>query len=366
MFLSTALFALAHLGYGQPFMLIGVTLLSLLYAELMRRRGSIWAPVAAHAIFDLVQLLVVVPLVAWRLEHLDATGPVASLVRRGVRSLSDENAMLDCRAGEAVSRPECQFHLALGSRFENIELVQVVLDESLRRLACDDDTRYWVGIAVREAVANAIKHGNHQDPNKKVEIDLRVEGEDLVVSVLDEGNGFDPGRVADPLKPENLLKPDGRGIFYMGKFMDGVEYRFRDGGGTEVTLRKRITSGVEVPEAEYGGRTMKIGVRQRQGVTVLEPKGKITIGSGDIALRDSVIEALDSGSRKILINLKDVSTIDSSGIGELVAAYTTVTNRGGKLKLVGLPPKVSDILQITQLVTVFEVMDSEEEAVDSF
>jgi anti-sigma B factor antagonist len=111
---------------------------------------------------------------------------------------------------------------------------------------------------------------------------------------------------------------------------------------------------------------MKIGVRQRQGVTILEPKGKITIGSGDIALRDSVIEALDSGSRKILINLKDVSTIDSSGIGELVAAYTTVTNRGGKLKLVGLPPKVSDILQITQLVTVFEVMESEEEAVDSF
>ena len=161
--------------------------------------------------------------------------------------------MLDCRAGEAVSRPECQFHLALGSRFENIELVQVVLDESLRRLACDDDTRYWVGIAVREAVANAIKHGNHQDPSKKVEIDLRVEGEDLVVSVLDEGNGFDPGRVADPLKPENLLKPDGRGIFYMGKFMDGVEYRFRDGGGTEVTLRKRITSGVEVPERNTEG-----------------------------------------------------------------------------------------------------------------
>jgi serine/threonine-protein kinase RsbW len=152
-----------------------------------------------------------------------------------------------------VSRPECQFHLALGSRFENIELVQVVLDESLRRLACDDDTRYWVGIAVREAVANAIKHGNHLDPGKKVEIDLRVEGEDLVISVLDEGNGFDPGRVADPLEPENLLKPDGRGIFYMGKFMDGVEYRFREGGGTEVTLRKRITSPMAFPERNQEG-----------------------------------------------------------------------------------------------------------------
>ncbi|MEE2775664.1 MAG: STAS domain-containing protein [Acidobacteriota bacterium] len=111
---------------------------------------------------------------------------------------------------------------------------------------------------------------------------------------------------------------------------------------------------------------MKIGIRHRQGITILDPKGKITIGSGDIALRDSVIEALESGARKILINLKDVSTIDSSGIGELVAAFTTVTNRGGKLKLVGLPPKVSDILQITQLVTVFEVVDTEDEAVESF
>jgi serine/threonine-protein kinase RsbW len=152
-----------------------------------------------------------------------------------------------------VYRSDCQFHLALGSRFENIELVQVVLDESLRRLDCDDDTRYWVGIAVREAVANAIKHGNRQDPGKKVEIDLRVEGEELVISVADEGNGFDPKRIADPLSPENLLKPDGRGIFYMGKFMDGVEYRFRDGGGTEVTLRKRIASGVESPERNQEG-----------------------------------------------------------------------------------------------------------------
>jgi membrane protease YdiL (CAAX protease family) len=81
---STALFALAHLGYGQPFMLVGVTLLSLLYAELRRRRGSVWAPIAAHAIFDLVQLLVVVPLVAKAPEHRDAGGVVAALARAAV------------------------------------------------------------------------------------------------------------------------------------------------------------------------------------------------------------------------------------------------------------------------------------------
>jgi anti-sigma B factor antagonist len=111
---------------------------------------------------------------------------------------------------------------------------------------------------------------------------------------------------------------------------------------------------------------MKITARHQAGITVLEPKGKITIGMGDVALRDSVREALEAGSRDILIDLHEVSTIDSSGIGELVSAYTTVTNRGGKLKLLRLPPKVEDILQITQLMTVFEVYDEEGEALDSF
>lgn len=111
---------------------------------------------------------------------------------------------------------------------------------------------------------------------------------------------------------------------------------------------------------------MKVSVRHNGGVTILEPKGKITIGTGDIALRDAVIEALDAGSLHILLDLNAVSTIDSSGIGEMVSAYTTVTNRGGGLALLNLPPKVADILQITQLITVFNVFDNEDEAVASF
>ena len=111
---------------------------------------------------------------------------------------------------------------------------------------------------------------------------------------------------------------------------------------------------------------MQITTRQEAGITVLEPKGKITIGKGDVALRDSVRDALEAGSRDILIDLHEVTTIDSSGIGELVSAYTTVTNRGGKLKLLSLPPKVQDILQITQLMTVFDVFDDEIEALQSF
>jgi len=111
---------------------------------------------------------------------------------------------------------------------------------------------------------------------------------------------------------------------------------------------------------------MKIDSRQREGVTILEPKGKVTIGVGDVALRNAVHEAVAGGSKKILIDLSGVTTIDSSGIGELVAAFTTVTNRGGKLKLLHLPPKVQDIMQVTQLITVFEVFDDEDEALASF
>ena len=111
---------------------------------------------------------------------------------------------------------------------------------------------------------------------------------------------------------------------------------------------------------------MKIDARHDRGVTILEPKGKITIGAGDVALREAVAEAIEAGARNILVDLEAVTTIDSSGIGELVSAFTSVSNRGGKLKLVNLPPKVTDILQITQLISVFEVHDSMQEALDSF
>jgi serine/threonine-protein kinase RsbW len=141
-----------------------------------------------------------------------------------------------------------QVHLAIGSEFENIELVQVVLEDKLRGLVPDDDVRHWIGIAVREAVANANKHGNQRDPHKAVSVDLAVEGDELVIRVEDEGAGFDPEQVADPLAPENRLKPSGRGIFYMKSFMDHMSYSFRPGGGTVVTLRKRL------PTAANGSR----------------------------------------------------------------------------------------------------------------
>ena len=135
---------------------------------------------------------------------------------------------------------EHQFHLAIDSRLENIELVQVVLNDTLERLGLDDDLRHWVDLATREAVANAIKHGNEGNSDKKVEVDVSVAGGEVVVTVADQGRGFDPAHVEDPLAPENLLRPTGRGLFYMQKLMDRVDYGRRAGGGTVVTLRKQV------------------------------------------------------------------------------------------------------------------------------
>ena len=110
----------------------------------------------------------------------------------------------------------------------------------------------------------------------------------------------------------------------------------------------------------------KTEVRHREGVTILDLKGKITIGAGDLTLREAVIDALEAGSLHILLDLKEVTKIDSSGIGELVSAYTTVSNRGGKLKLEYVPPKLLKTLQMTELITVLDVYDDEDEAIESF
>jgi serine/threonine-protein kinase RsbW len=142
-----------------------------------------------------------------------------------------------------MSRPTPRVQLAIGSQYENIELVQVVVEDALRRLDLDEDTSHSIGLAVREAVANAIKHGNLGDPDKRVEVALETTGEEVVVRVEDEGAGFDPLAVDDPLAPENLLRPSGRGIFYIERFMDGVEWARNEGGGTVVTLRKRVEIG---------------------------------------------------------------------------------------------------------------------------
>jgi anti-sigma B factor antagonist len=112
--------------------------------------------------------------------------------------------------------------------------------------------------------------------------------------------------------------------------------------------------------------SVKISTRQVDGITVLDISGRITLGEGSVQLRDAVRDLLAKGQKHILLNLGDVTYIDSSGIGELVSAFTTVKNQGGELKLLNLTRKVHDLLQITKLYTVFDVKDDEASAIASF
>lgn len=112
--------------------------------------------------------------------------------------------------------------------------------------------------------------------------------------------------------------------------------------------------------------SVKLNSRQVGDVTVMDLAGRITLGEGSSTMRDALKEAITKGQKKILLNLSEVSYIDSSGIGELVSAFTTVTNQGGQLKLNGLNKRVKDLLQITKLYTVFEVFDEESTAMRSF
>ncbi len=136
-------------------------------------------------------------------------------------------------------------HLQFSSAFDMLDMVQAVSDHVGRLLRFEDDALQWMEVAIRESVINAIKHGNKHDPTKNVFVEFTltpaVEPEELTIRVRDQGEGFDPEEVPDPLAPENLLKSSGRGIFFMRSFMDDVQLSRAEGGGMQVTLVKKLT-----------------------------------------------------------------------------------------------------------------------------
>jgi serine/threonine-protein kinase RsbW len=117
----------------------------------------------------------------------------------------------------------------------------LVSDHLCKRIGFDEDAVHWVGVAVRESVINAIKHGNQNDERKMVHVEFASSASaELVIAVRDEGEGFDPESIADPLAPENMLKSSGRGIFLMRNFMDDVSLRRIPDGGMEVRMVKKL------------------------------------------------------------------------------------------------------------------------------
>ncbi len=134
--------------------------------------------------------------------------------------------------------------LQIQSNFDMLDFVQLVCDRVGRLAGFDEDSLHWVGVAVRESVINAIKHGNRESIDKSVTVEFALAPSsvptELIVRVVDQGEGFEAEEVANPLAPENLLKSSGRGIFFMRSFMDDVSLRRMADGGMEVRMVKRL------------------------------------------------------------------------------------------------------------------------------
>ena len=141
-----------------------------------------------------------------------------------------------------MNKTASKIEVSIGSALEYLDLVQTVTDSITNFMGFDEDTAHWIGMSVRESVTNAIQHGNRLDQNKKVDIRFEIAPDHLEIFVRDQGNGFRIDDLPSPLDPENLLKPSGRGIFYIRSFMDEVEFRPHSQGGMEVHMVKRVSS----------------------------------------------------------------------------------------------------------------------------
>jgi serine/threonine-protein kinase RsbW len=143
--------------------------------------------------------------------------------------------------------------LEFTSAYEMLDILQTVSDHVCKDVGLDEDSIHWVGVAVRESVANAIKHGNKNDATKRVFVDFANTvgaAPELSIRVRDQGEGFDPDEVADPLAPENLLKGSGRGIFLIRSFMDEMVLQRAPEGGMEMRMVKRVQpAGAPDPKA---------------------------------------------------------------------------------------------------------------------
>ena len=255
--------------------------------------------------------------------------------------------------------------LSLPSRIDTIATAAAAVAEFVGRSGISDDAAFGIDMAVREAVTNAVLHGNRQDEEKTVDIILKSSPDAVEISVHDQGPGFQPGRSPRSNSPREHLKSLRpwhlfHAQFYGRSRLVDQTRRWYNGAHAQATLIRNCIK--EISEMAE----LNINERQAGDVTVLDMSGKITIGEGSVALRTAIRRLLEEGKKRILLNLAGVGYIDSSGIGELVSSYTAINKEGGQLKLLNLTQKLQDLLTITKLLTVFDVYENEAEALNSF
>lgn len=141
---------------------------------------------------------------------------------------------------EYMGGAEYEVDIIINSNYKFIDIGHDVVKYLCNLIGFDEDSTHWIILAVREGISNAIKHGNKLDETKKVVVRMSYQDRALNVSIEDEGEGFDPGEIQNPLLPENLLKATGRGIFYIKNFMDDVQFNFKPNSHGTILRMKKI------------------------------------------------------------------------------------------------------------------------------
>jgi serine/threonine-protein kinase RsbW len=152
----------------------------------------------------------------------------------------EQQHVLQEGTSRSMAGAEYEVDLIINSNYKFIDIGHDLVKYLCNLIGFDEDTTHWIILAVREGISNAIKHGNKCDLLKKVVVKMSYQDHQLSVTIEDEGDGFDPNKVQNPLLPENLLKSTGRGIFYIKSFMDDVEYEFKDNNGTILKMKKQL------------------------------------------------------------------------------------------------------------------------------
>jgi len=242
----------------------------------------------------------------------------------------------------------------ISSDLEKIyELEERVLEE-IRKAGYDGNSRFAIRLALDEALINAHNHGNHAQPDKSILLDVKVDPEEVEISVEDEGEGFDQSILLDPRRGDQLKRTSGRGVFLIRQFMSTARFNEK---GSRITFTYHKKNHFEQEEKSLAHWKF-------ESATVLEINPAVVEEDPGIIYR-SVVRLLDSGTDRILLDLKFLDRIDSSILGFLVRATRETESRGGSLVLVRPQPIIDRVIRATSLDAVLKVFGDLRKGLDA-
>lgn len=241
-----------------------------------------------------------------------------------------------------------EFRYQIKSVLDNVLALVEELEANWVANGLDKDTVFALRTAFQEAVVNAVKHGNKQNPKTTVDIIYRLSDSQLEIEITDEGEGFDYSSLPDPRNKDQIMKLGGKGVFMMKKFMDRVEFI---GKGNRVKMVKL--------------RNLEGASKMIEDILVFKPGDEINANSTG-KLRKVFDEIINSDKKKVVVDLSGIEYIDSAGLAILIEFFQRLQKNSGKLHICGLSSKISKIFEVAKLNSIFKIYDSFEKAYKGF